>query len=226
MIDTVFIRQDHIHQKPCQIISIGRRSELVIHHCEMIMGLAQIQHGLDEVLAVDSEYPGDSYDKIFLQCLLYCQFSFVFGLSVYIQRMTLVLWLPGSGALAVKHIIGTDIDHLAVQLLADIRNVLCAVRIDLTADFHVILRCIHCGIGCTVYHSVRCRLSDHLFHAGRICDIHLLNIHADSLNSALCQLIYHIISQLAFYACYQDFHRLPSFSFLCLWHRSLNRPHT
>ena len=166
------------------------------------MGLTQIQHGLDEILTVHTEYPGDSYDKILLQCILHCQLALVFGLSVYVQRMALIVGLPGSGTFAVKYIVRADIDHLAVQLLADIGNILCTVRIDPAAELHVVFRCIHCCVSCAVNHSIRCCLTDHFFHAGSIRDIHVLNIHANRLNAALCKFIYHIISQLALYACY------------------------
>ena len=80
----------------------------------MIMGLTQIQHGLDEILTVHTEYPGDSYDKILLQCILHCHLALVFGLPVYVQRMALIVGLPGSGTFAVKYIVRADIDHLAV----------------------------------------------------------------------------------------------------------------
>jgi len=42
-----------------------------------------------------------AYDKILLQCILHCQLALVFGLSVYVQRMALIVGLPRSGTLRI-----------------------------------------------------------------------------------------------------------------------------
>ena len=108
---------------------------LVINHADSSVRLADIQHGLNKVLTIQTEYPCDTDNEILLQRLADCQLTFQFRLAVYIQRLVIfAVRLPRLCALTVKHIIRADVGHFAVQFLADICNVLSAASIDGT-DF-------------------------------------------------------------------------------------------
>ena len=74
----------HIHQKAGQIIGIGGRADLVVHHRGRAPFLSDAEHGLNEVLSVDAEHPGNADDEKFLHQLLHRQLSLIFGLAVYV----------------------------------------------------------------------------------------------------------------------------------------------
>ena len=82
MIITVFIGFDHIHQQARQIIGVGRCADLIGYDFQGVMCLADVQHRLDEVLAVDAEYPCNPDDKILVQGLRNCKLAFQLRLSV------------------------------------------------------------------------------------------------------------------------------------------------
>ena len=84
MIAAVLVGLDHVDQKSCQIIGVGRGTNLVIYHADCPALFAETQHSLNEVLSCHAEYPGNSYDKVFVGQLFYCQLSLVLGLTVYI----------------------------------------------------------------------------------------------------------------------------------------------
>ena len=65
MISAVFISLDHIYKKSCEIVGVGRGSDLVINDRCGSTFLSDPQHGLNEVLAVYAEYPGNTDDKVF-----------------------------------------------------------------------------------------------------------------------------------------------------------------
>ena len=208
MVSAIFVCLHHIHQQSCQVIGIGRRTDLIIHNRQFIMCFTEVQHGLDKVLSVHTEYPGNADNVISGQVFLNRQFTLIFCLAVYIQRMTLVIRLPRTGALSVKHVIRTDIDHLQIQLRTDFCDILRTTGIDLAHFFNLIL--ILCQI-----HSRPCRtvndclhvgFPDHTLHRSRICDIHLLNVHTDTGMTPFRQFIHHIMAKLSFDTCHQYSH--------------------
>lgn len=79
-----------------------------------------------------------------------------------------------------------------------------------------VLCCIHSGPCRTVHDGIRLYLHDCLFHCCRIGDVqrHIrctgfqcrCNIRTDCLMSALCQFVYHVMSQLSGNACHEYFH--------------------
>ena len=108
MIVTVFICLQHVHQKSCQIKCIRRRTDLVIHHSQCVVGLTHVQHGLDEILSVLTEHPGNADNEVLLQCLRHSQLSCQLCLSVHVQRfVVLAVRIPGSLTLSVKHVVRT-----------------------------------------------------------------------------------------------------------------------
>ena len=201
MVTAVLVCLYHIHQKFCQIVSISRGSDLIIYHAQFIMCLGKIQHSFNKVLSIHSEYPGDSDDIILLQIFFYCQFSFVFRLSIDIQRLSFIIRLPWSGAFSVKYVICTDIDHFQIQLFADLCNIFCPLRIDLMTEFRIVFCCIYCGISCTVNHRFHFRLLDDLLYFCCIGDIHLFYVYTDSGMPAFGEFVHYIIAKLAFYTC-------------------------
>ena len=74
------------------------------------MGLAQIQHGFDEVLAIDAEYPGNPYNEIPFQSPGNRQLTGQLGLSVDVQRrIVLAVRLPRRLSLTVENIIRAEV---------------------------------------------------------------------------------------------------------------------
>ena len=57
VIDAVLLRCDHIGEQRCKVMRVGRRADLIADDGETLVLLREIQHGLDEVLAVDAEHP-------------------------------------------------------------------------------------------------------------------------------------------------------------------------
>ncbi len=82
MIIPIFVGFDHIHQQARQIIGVGRCADLIGYDFQGVMCLADIQHRLDEVLAVDAEHPCNPDDKILVQGLRNCKLAFQLRLSV------------------------------------------------------------------------------------------------------------------------------------------------
>ena len=106
MVVAVLIGFAHIHQKPCQVETIGRRTDLVIDYPDFIMGLAHIDHGLNEILTVQTEHPCNTDDKVLLQRVRNRQLAFQLGLTVDVQGLiVLAVRLPRLRSLAIEHIV-------------------------------------------------------------------------------------------------------------------------
>ena len=84
MVAAVTVSLYHFHQKLCKIIGIGRRTDLVVHYTHRSPFLSQAQHGFDEILSVNAEYPGNADSKEFLHILLYCNLTLIFCQSINI----------------------------------------------------------------------------------------------------------------------------------------------
>ena len=82
MVSAVFVRLDHIHEKSCEVVSVGRGTDLIVNDRSSSALFSDPEHGLDEVLSVYAEYPGDTDGKEFLDQLLDCELALIFGLSV------------------------------------------------------------------------------------------------------------------------------------------------
>ena len=202
MVSAVFVGLDHIHKESCEIVSVGRGSDLIINdRCGSSL-LSDPQHGLDKVLAVYAEYPGDADGKEFLYQLLDCKLSLIFGLSIDIQWMSLVIRLPRACSLSVKHIVCADVHHLDAEFFADFRDISCPACVDLHANIHIVLRCVNRCISGTVDDRLDICLRDHTVACLFIGNIHLRKIDSDRSQTAFFHLIYNVMTKLAFYACY------------------------
>ena len=231
MIIAVLLGFIHIDEQSSQIICIGRCADLVIDHTDSIVRLADIQHGLNKVLTIQTEHPRNADNEILLQRLANCQLTFQLCLTVYIQRLIiLTIRLPGLCALTIKHIVRTDIGHLTIQFLAYICNILRAACVDSTdfRHFIVILCHIHSSPCCTVDHGIRIYFCNNFFNGIFISNVQchircfcyrrtichttvvLLNIRTHTFVTALQQFIHHIMSQLTTNACYKKLHVLSS----------------
>ena len=114
--------------------------------------------------------------------------------------MSLIIRLPGSGSLTVKHVIRTDIHHFNVQFSAHFGNVSGPVRVDPAAYFHIVLSRVHSRISGAVNHRVHIGFSNHLIAGGPVSDVHLLHINAHRIQTAFYHLVYDVMAKLAFYA--------------------------
>ena len=103
VIVAVFLCLDHVYQKTCKVVGVGRSSDLVTDYGKLVMGFSQIYHGTDKVFAVFAEYPCNTYDKEFIYSAGYCQFTVKLGLTVYVLwSVVLAVRIPWCGSLAVK----------------------------------------------------------------------------------------------------------------------------
>ena len=225
MVISVLLGFIHIDKQSSQIICIGRCTDLVIDHTDSIMGLAYIQHGLDEIFTVQAEHPCNADNEILLQRLAHCQLTFQLRLTVHIQRfIALTIRLPRFCSLTVEHIVRADIGHLAVQPLADICNILGSASIDCTnfRHFVVILCHVHSRPCRTVDHSVRIHFRDNFLNSIFIrniqCNIRslryrrtichaavvFLNVRTHTFMTTLQQFVHDIMSQLTANACYKN----------------------
>ena len=97
-------------------MAVCRAADLVADHPDSIMGAAHVYHGLDEVLSIQAEHPGDPHYEILVRGAAYRQFSFEFGLPVVIERrVILVVRLPRSRALSVEYVVGREIYDLCID---------------------------------------------------------------------------------------------------------------
>ena len=128
--------------------------------------------------------------------------------------MALVVRLPGAGALAVEHIVRTDVHHLDIQLFADLGDISRPVRVYPAAQLHIILRRVHRRISGAVDHRVHMGLRDHALAGFLIGDIHLLHIDAHGCQPPFFHLGNHVMAQLAFYSRNQNPHIPPPVFFL------------
>ena len=233
MVIAVFFRFDHIHQQAGQIQGVGGRADLVTHHPQGIVFLAQSEHGFDKILSVFAKDPGDTDDEEFLQGVRHRLFALQFGLTIDIQRLViLAVGLPGHLALTVEDVVGGDIDHFAAQLFTDVCNVLSANSIN-CADFLdlVVVFCqIHSGPGSTMDHHIGASLCDGRIYGCGIGNIHGgighgtdsravldaavlgCNVAAYTRITAPCQLIHDVMAQLACHTGNKYFHRIAPFN--------------
>ena len=202
MVSAVFVGLDHIHKESCEIVGVGRGPDLVINdRCGSTL-LSDPQHGLNEVLAVYAEYPGNADGKEFLHQLLDRKLSLILGLSIDIQWMSLVIRLPRAGSLSVKPIVCADVHHLDAELFADFRDISCSACVDLPAHLDIVLRRVNRCISGTVDDRFDICLRDHTVACLFIGNIHLRKIDSDRSQTAFFHLIFNVMTKLAFYACY------------------------
>ena len=229
MVIPVLVGLDHVHQQPRQVQGIGGRADLVAHHPQLVVGLAQLQHGLDEVLAVQAEHPGDPHDEILLQPGADGQLAAQLRLAVVVQGLiVLAVRLPGGLALPIEHIVRGNVHHLAVLGLARRRQMSGAVHVD-GPDLGLlvgVLGQVHRRPGGAVDHGVGPHLVHHLPHLLLIGDVHghighprhggavgdaavyRGNVAAHALMAPAGQLVHHIVAQLTAHARYQYLHCL------------------
>ena len=154
MINTVLIRLDHIHDEAGKIIGVCRCADLIVNNSECVMRFGQIQHGLNKVLSVRSEDPCDPQNEEFLHMLTDSDLALRLCLAVDIERLILVIGLPGSRSVAVKYIVRGEIHHRDVQLFTDLSYILRPVGIDPAAGFRHLLRLIDCRPCRAVDHGI------------------------------------------------------------------------
>ena len=112
MVIAVLFGPDHVHQQPGEIMGISRRSDLVVDYADGIVGLSDVYHGFDKILAVQSKDPGDPDDKELLKRFCDFQFPVQLRLAVNIERrIVLAVRLPGLGSLSVKYVIRGKVQH-------------------------------------------------------------------------------------------------------------------
>ena len=231
MVVAVAVGLAHVDEEAGQVICIGRGSDLVVHDAHGVVGLADVQHCLNKVLAVDTEYPGDAHDEVFLQKAADGEFSLQLGLAVDVERrVVLVVGLPGALPLSVEDVVRADVDHLGVcraRCLGDVPRSVCVDGVDLG----LILLIFCCVYGCPG-RAVDDEVGVDLFYCSKdcvtVCDIELnvgrlarcaglvlrggsgnilsLYVGADRLVAALYKFIHAVVTQLAVNACYKYSH--------------------
>ena len=234
MIVTIFIGLDHVNQKAGKIVSISRSSDLITDNGKFVVSFSKIYHSTDKVLSVFAEYPGNTYDKEFINSAGYCQLAVKLGLAVYILgSVVFAVRIPWSSSLAVKNIVCGNVHHFDAELFTDVRNVLGSHNIDKTYFFAVFL--ILCSIyGCpcsTVYHCIRIYFANGFCYCFFICDIQLdirhggnrsticnaavgrCNVASYAFMSTAGQFIHHVMAKLAANTCYEKSHALTSSRF-------------
>ena len=230
MVVAVLLGLEHVHEQSCEVQCIGRCPDLIIDHAYSIVGLSDVQHGLDEVLSVEAEDPGDADDEILLEGAGHSLLTAKLRLTVVVERrIVLTVRLPRGLALTVEDVVRGDIDHLRIHELRGVRDVLHAVDIDrlYLRTIRLILCSIDCSPGCTVHDHIRMKLTDDGGNLGTIRDVHLhirhtghrriihhtavyrLDIRADTLIATLREFVHHIVTELTIDTCYKYFHKKP-----------------
>ena len=218
MISAVLFGLDHIREQHREIQGIGRRTDLIVDHTKFRVGLADAQHGLDKVIAVHAEDPGNADNKILAEMLSHRFFAVEFGHTVDILRIEIAaIRLPGCRALTGKDIVRADVHHLRVKLTAGSREVLGAEPVDLLNQLPLvgILRVVNGGPGRTVNQHLRLYFAHHTLYRLTVRDIKrdigtsrdrrsvlhtavtCRQVGADYLFAATQQFIHDIMAQLA-----------------------------
>ena len=195
------------------------------------MDLADIEHSLDEILTVLTEYPGNADDKIFFQRLRDSQFPFKLGLAINVEGLViLAIRLPRLRPLPIEYIIRTEIEHLTVQFLADIGNMLRPTGIDRPDLSHFVVifghidsrpsRTVDDCIGLHIRYDPPYGISvgniQRHIRRRRHCrpishpTVHCLRTTTHRYMTAADQFIHHIMTQLAIHTRYQNLHRIRS----------------
>ena len=230
MVVAVFLGLQHVHEQSRKIQCIGRCTDLIIYHAYGIVGLSDVQHGLDEVLSVEAEDPGDADDEILLEGPRDGLLTAELRLTIVVERrIILTVRLPRGLALTVEDVVGGDIDHLRIHELRGIGDVLHAVNIDrlYLRTVRLILCGVNRGPGRTVHDHIRMKLANDGGNLGTIRDIHLhirhtghrriihhtavhrLDVRADTLVAAFREFVHHIVTELTIDTCYKYVHKKP-----------------
>ena len=230
MIVAVLLGLKHVHEQSCEVQCIGRCPDLIHDHAYSIVGLSDVQHGLDKVFSIEAEDPGDADDEILLEGPRDGLLTAELRLTIVVERrIILTVRLPRGLALTVEDVVGGDIDHLRIHELRGIGDVLHAVNIDRL--YLRTVRLILCGIdrgpGRTVHDHIRMKLANDGGNLGTIRDIHLhirhtghrriihhtavyrLDVRADTLIAALREFVHHIVAELTIDTCYKYVHKKP-----------------
>ena len=231
MVVSILLRLTHINKQSRKVKCVGRSTNLIIDYSYFIMSLSHFNHGLDEVLTIQTKYPCDTNNEIFIQCLAHSQLTFQFCLAINIKRLViLAVRMPRFCSFAIKYIICGEIQLFAIQLFAYTSNILCAAGIysSHSLNFVIILCHIYSSPSCTMYNSVRFDFRDNLFDCFFISNIkanigHRRNSGSTS-NSCICrcnigtntfmtsfiQFIHDVMAQLTIDSCYKELHIISS----------------
>ena len=140
------------------------------------MGSADAEHGLDEVFAVFAEDPGDADDEVFVKEGGNGELSVQLGASVDVEgAVVLAVGLPGVGALAVKDVVGREVEHLCAGLFGGDGDVAGAAGVD-GGDFGdvvLVLGGVDGGPGGAVDDGVGAELIDGCGDGGGVSDVEL-----------------------------------------------------
>ena len=228
MISAVLLCLDHIREQNRQIQRIGRRADLVVYYAELRVGRADAEHGLDKVVAVHAEDPGDADNEILVKLLPHRFLAVELGHAVDILRVEIAaVRLPGRRALSGEDIVGADVHHLRIDFAAGRRKVFGAEPVDFLYQLALvsIFRGIHSRPGRAVNQHVRLHFAHHAFHRRAIRDVerHIAasrdrrsvlhtavcrrKIGADYLFAATQQFIHDIVAQLTRDAGHQGAHQ-------------------
>lgn len=67
MVGSELVGHDHVAHQLAEVVGVGRTADLVADDVELgLAHVGKLQHGLDEVVAVESEGPADTDDVMFL----------------------------------------------------------------------------------------------------------------------------------------------------------------
>ena len=173
-----------------QVHRVGGVAHLVVDHRDLAVGLAQIDHGLDEVFAVVAVQPGSAHDKVAAAEALHILFAQQLGLAVsrnrrgqaaFVQRRVPVGTVGGAG----EHIIGGNMDQPGIDLVTGQGQVAGAQGVDLESRIPVGFAAVDVGESRTVDDGVRLMAAD-ISHGGfPVGDVQFVNIHGN--HSSLAQ---------------------------------------
>ena len=82
VIVAVFLCLDHVYQKTCKVVGVGRSSDLVTDYGKLVIGFfPRFTMVTDKVFARFCRIPCNTYDKEFIYSAGYCQLTVKLGLT-------------------------------------------------------------------------------------------------------------------------------------------------
>ena len=200
MVRSVLFGHDHVAQQRRQIRCVRRAANLVADYIQLVVRLRKTQHGLDKIVAVLAEHPRNTDDKIVIQLLLDSQFAAKLGRTVSTERAGRVIRLIEPFTCAREHVIGRDVQHFRIDLLADLRNVARTLGIYCANLVQLVLGFIYSSPRRTVNNRIRVVCGNIIMRCLCVRDVKIRQINAPVFNFACVHNLAYVISKLSAYS--------------------------
>ena len=170
-----------------QVHRVGGVAQLVIDNGDLVVGLAQADHGLDKVFSVVAVQPGGAHDEMAAAEPLDILLAQQLGLAVGRDGRGHGALVQGDAAVGDtgEHIVRRNMDQAGVDLLTGQGQVAGPQGVDLVGRIAGGLAAVHIGESRAVDDSLRLVAADIVDGRFTVGDVQFIHIHGD--DSGLAQ---------------------------------------